>query len=81
MTVMLGILEPMYNKEEVLEIGVSMEETDERSVIYGQASRHHRESETALVTTNAASAVAVAAVPPLLAVPDPYDVLAHFLAN
>jgi uncharacterized protein (DUF1015 family) len=69
MTVMLGILEPMCNKEEVLEIGASMEETDERSVIYG----HHRESETVLVTTNTSSAatvadVAVAAVVPLLAV-------------
>jgi hypothetical protein len=90
MTVMLGILEPMCNKEEVLEIGVSMEETDERSleetdersVIYG----HHRESETVLVTTNTSSAatvadVAVAAVVPLLAVPDPYVVLTHFLVN
>jgi hypothetical protein len=35
---MLGVLEPMCNKDEVEEIGASMEESDERDAIYG----HHR---------------------------------------
>ena len=79
---MLVILEPMCNKEEVLEIGASMEETDERAAIYG----HHHEAEAALAAANAAVAAAVvAAAVATVVVPiafaDPYDVLAHFLAN
>jgi hypothetical protein len=80
---MLGILEPMCSKEEVLEIGTSMEESDERDAIYG----HHRETESTLATANAAATavVAPAAVTagdaPISINTDPYDVLTHFLAN
>ena len=74
---MLVILEPMCNKEEVLEIGASMEESDERDTIYG----HHREAEATLTTANAVAAAAVAAVAAPQAFAEPYDVLAHFLAN
>ena len=79
---MLGILEPMCNKKEILEIGASMEETDERAAIY----EHHHEAAAALAAANAAAAAAVAAaaiaaVAAPIAFADPYDVLAHFLAN
>ncbi len=83
MTAMLGVLERMCNREEVEEIGASMEESDERDAIY----EHHRAAAVALAAANvaagdavAADALAVAAAPITINA-DPYDVLAHFLAN
>ena len=70
--------EPMCSKEEVLEIGASMEESDERDAIYG----HHREAALAAANAAAAAAAAVAAMAAPIAInADPYVVLAHFLAN
>ena len=67
----------------MLEIGDIMEESDERDAIYG----HHRAAEVDLAGVNAAAAAAVAAAAvaavdtPIAINDDPYDVLAHFLAN
>ena len=73
----------MCNREEVEEIGASMEESDERDAIY----EHHRAAAVALAAANVAAADAVAAnalamaASPVSINADPYDVLAHFLAN
>jgi hypothetical protein len=51
----LGILEPVCHLEEMLEIGATMEEGDERREIY----EHHRETQTVLVSDNASASVSV----------------------
>ena len=51
MTAMIGILEPMCQLEEVLEIGATHEEELERQ----ETDRHHREAQDALVAANVAA--------------------------
>ncbi len=50
MTVMLGILEPMCQLEEVLQIGATPDEDESSHMVYG----HHRE-ESAVLVANAAA--------------------------
>ena len=59
MTELLGILEPMCDKEEVHEIGSTFEEEKTRQEIY----EHHHETQDALVTTSAAAPLPPASSP------------------
>ena len=78
MTEMLGILEPMCQKEEVLEIGATLEEMTVREEIYG----HHLTAQAAAAAAAGdAAAAAAAAADPAVDAADPFDLLTHFLAN
>ena len=80
MTEMLGILEPMCQKEEVLEIGATLEEMTVREEIYGQNLTAQAAAAAAAAAGDAAAAAAAAADPAVDAA-DPFDLLTHFLAN
>jgi hypothetical protein len=51
---MLGILEPMCQLEEVLEIGATPDKDESRHMVY----RHHREAAAALLAADAAAEAA-----------------------
>jgi hypothetical protein len=92
MTELLGFLEPMCDSEEVHEIGSTFEEEKTRQEIY----KHHLSAQADLVTVTAAVVLVVpssscssssstshatVAGDPVVDAADPFDVLAHFLAD
>jgi hypothetical protein len=91
MTELLGFLQPMCDREKVLEIGSTFEDEKARQEIY----KHHLSAHAALAAATSAVAAAAAALSasavapaaahaagdPVVDAVDPFDVIAHFLTD